>query len=80
MSVESFHYVYVGDYHAAVRDRVRLAVGALHLSEDGLVLSFEASPLREGFIHEIHLRGLRSSDGEALAHPTAWYTLNHLLE
>lgn len=78
VTVESFHYVYVGDYYAAVRDRVRLAVGGARLSDDGLQLRFDASPLREGFIHEIGLRGLRSLGGRTLAHRTVWYTLNHL--
>ena len=78
VEVESFHYVYVGDYHAAVRDRVRLKVSASRLSADGLTLTFDASPLREGFIHAIRCRGLRSQSGLALAHPAAWYTLNHL--
>jgi len=78
VEVESFHYIYVGEYHAAVRDRTRLAVHATRLSEDGLALRFDATPLREGFIHAIHLKGLRSESGQALAHPDAWYTLNQL--
>jgi len=78
VQVESYHYVYVGDYHAAVRDRARLSVREVQLAEDGLTLSFDASRLREGFIHAIHLSGLRSRSGQILAHPDAWYTLNHL--
>ena len=35
--------------------------------------------LREGYLHEIKAAGLRAADGgEALLHPIAYYTLNHL--
>jgi hypothetical protein len=32
----------------------------------------------EGHVHEIHLPGVKSSGGESVMHPDAYYTLNQI--
>jgi len=34
--------------------------------------------LREYFVHELEASGVRSTDGEPLLHPRAYYTLNSI--
>jgi hypothetical protein len=34
--------------------------------------------LRAGYVHELHLPGMRSAEGEALLHGEAYYTLNRI--
>ena len=34
-----------------------------------------AGELREGYVHELHLDGVRDVSGEPLLHPRAYYTL-----
>jgi hypothetical protein len=36
--------------------------------------------LRQGYVHELKIGGVKSASGSDLAHPEAYYTLNHLAE
>ena len=37
-------------------------------------------PLRAGYVHELHLNGVRGGDGQALLHSEAYYTLVNIPE
>ena len=34
-----------------------------------------SDPMRAGYVHELHLNGVRAQAGEPLVHPQAYYTL-----
>jgi hypothetical protein len=34
--------------------------------------------LRAGYVHELHLPGVKSATGAGLVHPEAYYTLNRI--
>ena len=46
------------------------------VSDDNLSVTLRCEGLREGFVHEFHLTGVRSSEGRPLLHSQACYTLN----
>ena len=41
----------------------------------GRTVLLDVEGLREGFVHELHLDGVRSASGEPLVHGEAYYTL-----
>jgi len=41
-------------------------------------LRLHCTDLRPGYVHELHLGGIRSTAGNSLVHPEAYYTLNRL--
>jgi glucose/arabinose dehydrogenase len=42
---------------------------------DGKSVRLTLDPVRAGYVHELHLPGVKSADGEALLHKEAYYTL-----
>jgi hypothetical protein len=34
--------------------------------------------LQKGHVHELHLPGIQTSEGEKVLHPVAYYTLNQI--
>lgn len=75
--MQSYTYEYHADYGGPEIEAKELAVRAT-LAEDGLAAELEIEDLRAGFIHELQVTGLLANDGEALAHDTAYYTLNQI--
>jgi hypothetical protein len=78
VSVGSFTYVYKSDYGCPETDKRAEKVEAVELSADGKTLSVGVPGLRKGRVYEIRLDGVKSSDGEPVLHPEAYYTLNEL--
>lgn len=75
--VAGFTYLYHKAYGSAPVNRMACPVRKVIVSPDGLSVRIGTVCLREGYIHEIKLAGLRASaGGEGLLHPTAYYTLN----
>ena len=56
----------------------KLPIHSAKVTEDGLGVRLYISGLRETYVHELHLPGMRSSLGEELLHPVAYYTLNRI--
>jgi hypothetical protein len=54
------------------------AVRIAAVSADGLSVDLEIAELREGYVHELQVTGLRSADDEPLAPDIAHYTLNKI--
>jgi hypothetical protein len=77
-SVVSFTYVYFGTYGCDEMDKRAEPVTVGKLSVDGKTLSVEVPGLRQGRIYEIRLDGVKSTAGDAVVHPEAYYTLNEL--
>ncbi len=78
-SIAGFTYLYHEAYGSAPVNRVGCPVRKVVLAPDGLSVRLASVCLREGYIHEIKVNGVRAADGGAsVLHPTAYYTLNRL--
>jgi len=78
-SIAGFTYKYHSTYGSAPVERMACPIRKVEVSEDGLSVRLAAVCLREGFVHEIRVAGLRSREGgETILHPTLYYTLNRI--
>ena len=75
-SASSYTFLYHSKYGSPEVETQPLAFRSLKLSADGLTLVVECEGLREGYVHEFLLPGIRSIKGQPLLHPQACYTLN----
>ncbi|MFG0331407.1 MAG: hypothetical protein ACF8PN_16080 [Phycisphaerales bacterium] len=75
-SMESFTYLYHEPYGSDEFYRETLNITDAMVSEDRLTVRLLVDGLRAGFVHELHLDGVRSIEGEELLHAEAYYTLN----
>ena len=57
-------------------ERRELRVRRVDIGSDGRSVRLYVDGLRERFVHELTVTGLRSSEGESLLHDEAYYTLN----
>lgn len=76
--VASHTYLYQAAYGSDEIQRRELAVNAATVSSDGMRVRLRIGGLRELFVHELTLEGVRSSQGAPLLHATAYYTLNRI--
>ncbi len=74
-SLSSYTYLHQESYGSPEFDTKELSIASAELSPDAMSVRLRVEGLREGFVHELHLEGLRSADGERLLHPEAYYTL-----
>ena len=77
-TMTSYTYRYHSSYGSPEVDRKTLAIRNARLSADGMTLRLSIDGLREGYVHELDVSGLRSTSGEHVLHPNAYYTLNRL--
>ncbi len=78
-SIAGFTYLYHKTYGSAPVNRLGCPVRKVAVAPDGLSVRIASACLREGYVHEIKVAGVRAADGgEALLHPTAYYTLNQI--
>ena len=75
-SMTSFTYERHAEYGSPEIDRQTLTIIAAEVSEDGLAVRLTINGLRTGYVHELTLAGVQSTEGEALLHREAYYTLN----
>lgn len=76
--VTSFTYRYHHVYGSPVVDQRKHAVTGVDVSDDGGSVRIGVEDLREGFIYEIKMPGLRTSNGRELLHDTGYFTLNKI--
>ncbi|HSI63874.1 MAG TPA: hypothetical protein VLE43_12165 [Candidatus Saccharimonadia bacterium] len=76
--MRSYTYEYHAEYGGPDIDVKDPKIKVTSLSEDGLTVELEVEGLREGFIHELQVTGLRSKDAEPLTPDIAHYTLNKI--
>ncbi len=76
--IKSFIYKYHPVYGSPPQDEKNLSVKGLKVSEDGLTIRLLVDGLREHYIHEIKLDGLKDAENKLLLHNTAFYTLNNI--
>ena len=76
--VNSFIYKYHHIYGSPVINQMSLPIRAVVVSSDGLSARLVLDSLREGYIHEIRMTGVRSESGAPLLHDFGYYTLNRI--
>jgi len=59
-------------------DQTTPTITEAHVSEDGLQVELVVDGLQKGHVHELHLPGIQTSEGEKVLHPVAYYTLNQI--
>lgn len=78
-AVESFIYKYHPVYGSPTVNMEKCEVKGVKVSEDGLKVRVIVDNLRQYYIHNITLEGVRSKDNfYSLVHPTGYYTLNNI--
>jgi mono/diheme cytochrome c family protein len=78
--VRRFRYLYHEKYGSPRIDQVPVAVTKTVLSADGRDAELTVSDLEPGFVYEFQMEDLPASDGQLLANPTGFYTVNRLLD
>jgi mono/diheme cytochrome c family protein len=78
-AVDHFRYYYHYKYGSPWVDEARVAVTAVHPAPDGLSVELDLAELKPGFIYELSVPALRTTDDQPLANPLAYYTANRLL-
>lgn len=76
--VTGFTYRYHSEYGSPPIDELGHAVRGVVVSDDGLRARLVVDGLRQGYIHEITMSGVRSATGAPLLHGDAYYTLNRI--
>lgn len=80
-SVESFIYKYHPVYGSPTVNMEKCTVKGVKVSDDGLKARIIVDNMRQYYIHNITLEGVRSRDNfYSLVHPTGYYTLNNIPE
>jgi hypothetical protein len=74
----SFTYNYWGTYGSPETDPRGEKIQRAELSNDRRTVSLSVNNLRRGRVYELRLVDVRSSDGDPVLHPEAYYTLNEL--
>jgi glucose/arabinose dehydrogenase len=79
-SMRAFTYIYRAEYGSPEVDDVLPKITAAEVAKDGKSVRLRLDPLTKGHIHELHLDGVKSTSGQPLLHPVAYYTLNEIPE
>jgi uncharacterized cupredoxin-like copper-binding protein/glucose/arabinose dehydrogenase len=77
-SITGFTYAYHKKYGSPVIDQKNCPVRKVEVSADGLTVRLYVEGLREGYVHMVELKDLKTAGGEGLLHRIAYYTLNAL--
>lgn len=73
--MSSYTYELHSAYGSDEMETQDLILRATEFAADGLSLHISVDGLREGYVHELHVEGLRDSAGNPLLHDVAYYTL-----
>ncbi|MEM7230567.1 MAG: hypothetical protein AAF517_00240 [Planctomycetota bacterium] len=74
--MKAYTYIFQSNYGSPEVDHSTPKVVAATPGADGKSVRVKVEGLREGHIHELHVKGLRSKGGESVLHPVGYYTLN----
>lgn len=77
-SMRAFTYAYREQYGGDEVDEIIPQITAAKVAADGKSVRLNVSPLTQGHIHELHMDGVKSTNGEALLHTVGYYTLNEI--
>lgn len=76
--ITRFRYFYHVTYGSPRVDEARVAASEVRVSADGLNADVIIGDLQPGFIYEFSVPRLRTVEGEVLANPLGYYTVNRL--
>ena len=76
--MREFTYAYREDYGGPEVDEVLPKITKAMLGADKKSVRLVIDPLTKGHVHELHLDGLKSAEGQPLLHKVAYYTLNEI--
>lgn len=76
--MSSYTYLYHSTYGSDEIDPKQLPITGVELQDDGRTVRIYVDGLRELYVHELHVDGVRSASGFAVLHPSAYYTLNQI--
>ncbi|ALJ01770.1 large, multifunctional secreted protein (plasmid) [Rufibacter tibetensis] len=71
-----FTYSYQKSYGSPIINALPYSISSAEVTKDGRKVKLIVHGLREGYIHELMLKGIKSRTGTELLHPLAYYTLN----
>ena len=71
----SYTYRLSSNYGGPEDDMAPVKITDVQVAADGLSAMLTCEGLRPGYVHELHLPGVRSTDATPLLHPVAYYTL-----
>lgn len=77
-ALRSYTYKYQHQYGSPIIELKNLKISAIEVSVDKRKVRVVIDGLRQYFIHEFKLEGIRNEAGEPLLHETAYYTLNQI--
>lgn len=78
-TVESFIYKYHPVYGSPTINKEKHVIKGVKVSDDGLKARLVVDNLRQNYIHQLTIDGVRAVDGyNSLVHPIAYYTLNNI--
>lgn len=72
---ESYTYQLRSAYGGPEDDKQPIKVVSAKVAKDGKSVRLQLDQLRAGYVHELHLEGIKAQDGTDLLHPAAYYTL-----
>jgi cytochrome c551/c552 len=75
---KSFIYKYHPVYGSPPVNEEKLVIKGVKVYDDGLRVHVVIDNLRQYYVHELNLFGIRSTDGSPVLHGTAYYTLNNI--
>ena len=79
-SGRSYIYKYHPVYGSPTVKEEKLNIKGVKVAADGLSVRVVVDNLRQYYLHEISLPGIRSKEGLPILHNTAYYTLNNIPE
>jgi len=74
----TYTYIYQQQYGSPEVDGTTPSITKIDVSPNGMIVRLIVDQIQEGHVHELHLDGLRSTTGEPVLHPVAYYTLNYI--
>ncbi len=73
--MESYTYRLHSDYGSSEMEKKDLVIDEVVVAEGNLEVELIVTGLRPGFVHELHLPGVKNRSGMPLLHAEAYYTL-----
>lgn len=77
-SLNTYTYKLESRYGGPEADKQNGTIKATKVSSDGMSVQLVIDGMREGYVHELHMKGVKEAKGDALLHSAAYYTLVHL--
>jgi azurin len=74
----NFTYKYHHNYGSPIINQGSCNVKGIIVSDDGLKVRVVLDAIKEGYIHEVKLKDVKSKDGISLLHNFAYYTMNNI--